>query len=459
MVNKKWLVLANVALGTFMATLDGSIVNVALPTIAGDLKVTMGEIQWAVTAYLLTISGLLLVFGRAADLWGRRRVYGAGFLVFTLGSYFCGQANSLLMLVLARIVQAVGAAMLMANGMGLVTAAFPPQERGRALGLIGTVVSAGSMTGPALGGLMVGRWGWPSIFYVNIPIGLGAFLWSVFNLPQEEELSRGETFDRLGAVLLVTGLTAFLWALSEGYKLGWTNPLLLAVGLAGVLLLILLFYRMRELESPLIDLTLFQHRPFLYGGITGLISFISLFSTNLIMTFYIQQILGYSPATAGIALSAFPIVMAVVAPLSGSLSDKFGYQWLTNSGLMVNTLGLLALASLETTATLPAVFLHLAVLGLGMGLFQSPNNSSMMEVVPKPKLGIAGSINALMRNVGMATGIAYSMSIFGTVYQRSHDFLLAMDWVFYTGAAISLVGLLINIQARRSSRDPENRSA
>ncbi|AVX19916.1 MAG: MFS transporter [Bacillota bacterium] len=452
-MSKKWLVLANVALGTFMATLDGSIVNVALPTIARDLGVTIGEIQWAVTSYLLTISGLLLVFGRAADLWGRRRVYASGFLVFSLGSFFCGQASSLLVLILARILQAVGAAMLMANSMGLVTAAFPPQERGRALGLIGTVVSAGSMTGPSLGGVMVAQWGWPSIFYINIPIGLLAFIWSIFNLPREEELSRGETFDRLGAVLLVTGLTAFLWALSEGYKLGWTDPRLLAVGSAGLALLIFLFYRMRRMDSPLIDLTLFQRRPFFYGGITGLISFISLFSTNLIMTFYVQQVLGYSPAQAGIALSAFPVVMAVVAPVAGSLSDKFGYQWLTNTGLAVNTIGLLALTTLNKNSSLLAVFLHLAVLGLGMGLFQSPNNSSMMEVVPKPKLGIAGSINALMRNVGMATGIAYSMSVFGTVYKLSHDFLQAMDWVFYTGALISILGLVINMQGRKAVQE------
>jgi len=453
---RKWWILGSVAIGTFMATLDGSIVNVALPTISSEFKVHLDEIQWVVSSYLLTISSLLLIFGRFADIIGRKKVYGTGFLVFVLGSALCGFASTLELLVASRVVQAAGAAMMMANGMGIVTSVFPPQQRGQALGIMGTVVSAGSLAGPSIGGFLVAKFGWSSIFLVNLPIGLLGFGAAQLFLPRDPAKETREPFDWAGALLFAGGLISLLWGLSNGQDYGWSAPpiigsLALAVAALGI------FFRL-ELKTPhpMLDLSLFKNRVFLAGNTAGLISFVAMFSTTILVPFYLQRILHFTPDKVGLLMTPFPVVMAVVAPLSGWLSDKVSHVLLTSGGLVVNAAGLVWLSRLGPETGFVEVALHLGVLGLGMGLFQSPNNSSVMGVVPPPKLGIAGGVNALVRNVGMVTGIAFSVSLFtnrltalGGVSEpvtRQHvdAFLSSMSTVFLAAAALSLLGAFIS---------------
>lgn len=444
-----------------MATLDSSIVNVALPTISGQLQADLATLQWVVTAYLLTISSLLPVFGRIADLLGRRRVFSFGFLVFTLGSILCGLAPSIWVLIGMRILQAIGASMLMANSAALIIANFPPKERGRALGLTGTVVALGSLTGPALGGILVGLLDWRSIFYINLPIGILGYLAARIILPEDQAQQNNETFDFQGAFFFTTGMISLMFAISNGQSWGWSSfPILVGLVL-GTLFLGLFFHTEMRVTNPMIDLSMFRIRSFFIGNITGLLSFVAMFANVMLMPFYLQHVLDYSPTQVGLVMTFFPLTMAIIAPLSGYASDRIGPVILTTSGLLVTALGFFYLSTMTTTS----LFWHIVpgplLMGLGAGLFQSPNNSSVMSSVPTNKLGVAGGISALVRNVGMVIGIAYSVSLFqnretsllaGVInpsqLQQVTAFVGAYHIVMLASMSIALIAALISLNRK-----------
>lgn len=466
--NYRWYVMANLAVGTFMATLDGSIVNVTLPTMASYFKADLNLIQWVVSIYLLTTSSLLLVFGRCADIFGRKKVYALGYLVFILGSAFCGLSQSVYMLIASRAIQATGAAMMMANGMGIITAIFPPKERGRALGLVGTIVAAGSMTGPALGGVLVSAFGWQSIFLVNIPVGLIGFIASKWFIPDDIPCEIKEPFDWQGAVLFATGMSLFLWGLTQGEQIGWTEISIYGPLIISIIALMVFLYRQLTTRFPLVDLSLFKDWVFLGGNLAGLVSFISMFATTLIMPFYMKGILHFPAMHIGLMMTPFPLAMAIVAPISGWLSDKLGYLVLTTSGLMLNVVGLFLLSTLNIQSSSVQIACYMATLGVGMGLFQSPNNSSVMGSVPPRKLGIAGGVNALVRNVGMVTGIAFSVSLLSyeraahlkgiiapTDAQQAVAFVSSMSTVFHWAAFIAFTGIIFSAARIKAPKVPK----
>ena len=453
--NYRWYVLATVAIGTFMATLDSSIVNVALPTISTQLNSNLSTLQWVVTAYLLTITSLLPVFGRLADLFGRKRVFGLGFLVFIFGSALCGLAENIWFLVATRVLQAIGAAMLMSNSAAIITAIFPPKERGKALGLTGTVVALGSLTGPALGGILIGLAGWRSIFYINIPIGLIGFTAVLLILPKDVPSNDKESFDFLGASSFTLGMILVLLGITNGEEWGWSSfPILLSLVL-GIASLLLFVLTERKVKHPMIDLSLFRNRPFLIGNLSGGLSFTAMFANNMILPFYLQGILHYEPEQVGMLLMVFPIVMAIVAPISGNASDKFGPLVLTTSGLVITGLGLLYFSTLSATANFYHILPGSILTGLGAGMFQSPNNSSVMSSVPPQKLGVAGGINSLVRNLGMVAGIAWSVSLFeslgGVSMPTSSEipmFMSAYHYVMLVAMVIAFVAAAISLNRK-----------
>jgi len=453
--NYRWYVLATVGIGTFMATLDGSIVNVALPTLSGQLHSNLSTLQWVVTAYLLTITSLLPVFGRLSDLVGRKKVFGLGFLVFILGSALCGLAQNIWFLVGTRILQAVGAAMLMSNSAAIITAIFPPRERGRALGLTGTVVALGSLTGPALGGILIGIASWRSIFYINVPIGLMGFAAVLLILPIDVPSKEKESFDFLGAVTFTFGMILVLLGITNGEDWGWSSfPVLLSVGV-GMVSLVVFFLTERRIKHPMIDLSLFRNRPFLIGNLSGGLSFVAMFANTMILPFYLQGILNYRPAQVGLILMVFPIAMAIVAPLSGHASDKFGPMVLTTSGLVITGLGLFYFSTLTATTNFYQILPGSILTGVGAGMFQSPNNSSVMSSVPPRKLGIAGGINSLVRNLGMVIGIAWSVALFeslgGVSLPKSdqiNGFMFAYHSVMLVAMGIALVAAVISLNRK-----------
>lgn len=457
----RWFILATVSVGTFMSTLDSSIVNVALPTISGQLHASLYTLQWVVTAYLLTISSLLPVFGRLADLLGRRRVFSLGFLVFTFGSILCGLAPNIWFLIGMRILQAIGASMLMANSAALIIANFPPQERGRALGLTGTVVALGSLTGPALGGILVGLLNWRSIFFINLPIGILGYLAARIILPHDKPQENKETFDFAGALFFTLGMISLMFAISNGQSWGWRSYPILGGLILGTLSLAFFFHTEVRIPNPMIDLSIFRIRPFFIGNITGLLSFVAMFANVMLMPFYLQHVLNYNPTKVGLLMTAFPLAMAIIAPISGYASDRIGPIALTTSGLFVNAIGYFYLSTLTISALFWQIVPGLLLLGLGAGLFQSPNNSSVMSSVPPHKLGVAGGISALVRNVGMIIGIAFSVSLFQnreasllggvtnpTPLQQVTAFVGAYHTVMLASMSIALIATLISLNRK-----------
>jgi EmrB/QacA subfamily drug resistance transporter len=402
--SRKWLVLSAVAMGIFLATIDGSIVNVALPTLSTALAADFATVQWVVLSYLLTITTLLAVVGRLADMYGRKRLYNSGFVVFTLGSLLCGLAPSVGWLIGFRVLQGVGAALILALGLALVTEAFPPEERGRALGIAGSIVSIGIVTGPTLGGVIIENLSWHWIFFVNVPIGiLGTYLvWR--NIPVTRPPG-GQTFDFGGAATLCLGLLGLLLGLTTGQQEGFTSPQALGLFAFGIFFLLALVYIQRRHPQPIIDPTLFRNRLFTVNLFTGLLVFVGL-GSGVLIPFYLETVLGYNVQQVGLLLAVVPIALGIVSPISGVLSDRVGSRPISALGLAVTLLGYLALSTLSTETTAVGFMWRYALVGVGIGLFQSPNNSAMMGTAPRERLGVASSLLAMTRNLGQTVGIA-----------------------------------------------------
>jgi EmrB/QacA subfamily drug resistance transporter len=406
----RWLVLSAVSVGTFMATLDGSIVNIALPSIGRAFGIDLATVQWVVVAYLLVVGSLLLPFGRLGEVLSFRRVYLAGFAVFTVASAVCGAAPGPGALVAARAVQGVGAAMLMAMGPAIIARTFGPGERGRALGLNAVSVAIGLSLGPALGGLLTEVGTWRAIFYINVPVGIFAILWAARVLPPEPP-GRRQAFDVPGAVLSATGFFALLLALNQGELLGWTSPPVAALLVLAAALGVAFLAVERHSPAPMIDLRLFEIRAFSAGLAAVVVAFAGLFTATFLLPFLLQEGSGYTPLEAGLLLTPIPITAALVAPFSGALSDRIGQRVPASIGIAVLVLGLLSLTTLPEAFTVGELTWRLALIGAGQGLFLSPNSSSILGSVPRPRLGTASGMIAQMRVVGQAFGIVISGAV------------------------------------------------
>lgn len=451
----RWYVMSTVLIGVFMSTLDGSIVNVALPTIAGDFHYELSVLQWVVTVYLLTICSVLPIFGRLADMIGTKKVFAMGYLLFSLGSALCGLSSNLAFLIFARVIQAIGSAALMSNSFAIITSTFPAGERGKALGMVGTFVALGSLTGPALGGLLIGVAGWRSIFYINVPIGILAMIATLLILHDDVREKERGNFDCWGAILFATGIISLLYAVNNGSDWGWTNLLILGGIILGIILLIVFVFVERKVKHPMVNLSLFRIRPFFTGSMAGLLSFVAMFANNMILPFYLQHVLLYTPSQVGFLMMAFPFALAITAPLSGRASDRRGPIIFTTSGMALIALSLFYFSSLDATAHFYQIFPGSLIMGAGAGLFQSPNNNSIMSSVPRHELGIAGAINSLVRNIGMITGIAFSVTLFealGGVSTPTNEqigvFMHAYHIVMLSAMGIALVAMFISISRK-----------
>jgi EmrB/QacA subfamily drug resistance transporter len=451
----RWVILFIVVMVTFMATLDSSIVNVALPAMAKALHVTSSGIQLVVTSYLIVISATILVFGRFGDIVSKTKVFKFGIALFTLGSLFCGITNSLPVLVLARVVQAVGAAAAMANSQGIITQVFPPSERGKALGLTGTFVALGALVGPPLGGFIVDATSWKYIFLINVPIGIITLFYAFKILPRSQKIVKGK-LDGMGALLFMFAIVPLFLALGQGQKIGFTEPIILIGFFISIISFIAFIMVEKKQENPLLQLQIFENRLFSLSIFCGFLSFVAIFCSIIIQPFYLQDVLKFSPASTGLILMIYPLILSVVAPISGHLSDKIGSEVLTFIGLALTSLGLLLMSTLNEQSSIMSMVIFIAAMSIGNGLFQSPNNSLVMSTVSKDKLGIAGSINALVRNLGMVCGIALSTTLLYNrmsykvgyhvsdyVVGRNDAFIYGMKTVYITAAAICMIGAVL----------------
>jgi EmrB/QacA subfamily drug resistance transporter len=414
----KWFILSTVLLGATMSALDISIVNVAMPTLKNTFGVSMAVIEWIAMAYMLTLTIFLPLFGRLADMYGRSKLYNIGFVVFSVGSLFCGMSSTAGLMIASRVIQAIGAGLLQANSVALITHAFPASERGKAIGIQGAVQAISMSVGPFVGGILIATVGWRAIFYVNIPIGILGTLAALFILPPNQNVEKKEKVDYLGTALFASGLASIVLAFNEGGKLGWDSHEIIMYFIAGIVLLTLFVVTELKVDSPLIDLKLFKNATFLLGNLTGMLSYYVLFAVMFLMPFYLQKVLGYSVALTGSLLTPIPLAMAVVAPFSGHISDKYGPRIMTTSGMLISALACLALMFTGASAQLPILVTILVLLGIGMGLFTPPNNSAIMGSAPKEKLGVAGGVLNMMRSLGLIFGVDISGVIFTTLEHR-----------------------------------------
>jgi EmrB/QacA subfamily drug resistance transporter len=416
--NARWWVLGTIGVGTFMSALDGSVVNTLLPILSHALNTSIAGIEWVTTVYLLVISALLLSVGRAGDLFGHKRIYLSGFVLFVIGSALCGTAASSTILISFRVIQALGAAMLMGTGPAILTRSFPANERGKALGALGTFTYLGLTAGPSLGGWLATAFSWRAVFYINVPIGIVAILLGLRTVPNDRVARQDERFDFIGASLFTSGLTALLIALNQGHAWGWTSPAILALlAASAALLAVFIRFELRR-ESPMLDLSLFTSRVFSASSVSALLNYACVYALLFVLPFLLIQGRGLDAEHAGLVLTAQPIVMAIVAPFSGSISDRIGTRWPAILGMLILVAGLLLVALFVGHGSLPEIAAGLAVVGLGIGTFVSPNNSALMGAAPRNRQGIASGVLATARNVGMVLGVGIAGAVFTTVVAR-----------------------------------------
>ena len=408
----KWAVLAIVAVGVFMATLDSSIVNISLPTIARYFGVPLnGAVEWVIIAYLVVIAGVLLTTGRLSDMIGHKPIWAAGLAIFTLGSAICGAAPSLGLLIAARALQGLGGALIMAISPAMLISAFPAHERGRALGLNAVIVAIGVSVGPTLGGLITAYFTWRWIFYVNVPIGIVGIIATLRVLTERMHWGQGH-FDPLGALLLAVGLIAITLGLSFGQEWGWTSPLLIGTLVVGVCALIALVLVEHHVSNPIINFSLLHHRVFLSANLSLILSFLALFAVSFMLPFYLEELRGFSTEKAGLLLTPLPLTIAVLAPISGTLADRIGTRWLAAGGLAMACIGLILISQLNAQSSVWDIVWRLIIAGIGQAMFQSPNNSALRGAAPKEQRGIASGFLATGRVVGQSISVALAGAIF-----------------------------------------------
>lgn len=456
----KWVVLINTTIGVLMASLDNSIVTIALPSITRDLHASIVAMMWVMMGYSLVITSVLLPVSRLADMKGRVRIYNIGFALFTVSSALCGFAQSGEQLVLFRLIQGVGAACLYANGTALVTDAFPAKERGFALGLNLTVGVSGFILGTVLGGVITQFLGWRYIFYINLPFGIFATIWAFTRLHEIVEPERKAPFDIGGMVTFPLSIASLLAGLTYIVLGHWGDPVTTALLVLGAALLVAFVFIERRVDHPMMDLSLFRIRLFLFGNISMFLNALARGATMFVMSWYFQAVLGDSPLIAGVKLLPLVITMMALAPLAGRLSDRFGSRWLSTLGLAMGLAARIWMSTFALGVSYVVVALALALTGLGNALFNSPNTSAVMGAVPSNRRGVAAGTRTLLNNSGQSMAIAMTMVVLSTVMSyhvlaelftgvaaggasfHGHAFMRGFHEVFFVGAIITAVAMV-----------------
>ncbi|MCB9746583.1 MAG: MFS transporter [Alphaproteobacteria bacterium] len=412
--NYRWMVVGTVCIGAFMGQLDASIAQQVLPRLEEDFHARLSAVSWVAVAYLLTVAALLPIFGRLADIRGRKLFYTGGFLLFVLGSALCALSPSIGALIGSRILQAVGASMMQANSVAIIVANVRPEERGRALGLQATAQAIGLSLGPALGGMLLQVLDWRSVFWLNLPVGLAAATIAWWVLPTTADTDRTARLDLKGAFLLVPALVALLLAINESHNWGGILAPAPLATLAVALGFFIAFFRLEPgREFPLIDPRLLRTRRFTIGSLAGTASYGMLFGVFFLMPFVFGRVYGDAPIVAGAELAVVPLAIGLMAPLSGALSERLDARLLTIPGMICSGAGLLWMWRMFASGAPPRVgmILAIALVGLGQGLFVSPNNRAIISAAPRQLRGVAGGVMNLFRTIGMSLGVAGSLSV------------------------------------------------
>lgn len=400
-------VLLIVLTAIFMAVIDGTVVNIALPTITRYFSVDLADSQWAITAYLVTMTSLLLIFGKLSESLGRARLFFIGIFVFTASSLACGLSANLPELVLFRVMQGTGAAMLFSISSALIFETTPPDTRGRAMGYIGSTVAIGSITGPIVGGFVVDALGWEYIFYINIPIGIILIIAALKYLRFEEHLSAAIDIDWHGSAAMVTMFVSLILALGSVAAADTITPAACAMAVLFVGSGAAFVWHEKRCPAPLLDLRIFANQSFVFPLIALVVVFVANFMMSVVGPFYFEGVLGYRPSQVGLAFLITPAVMVIIAPIAGALYDRNRTSVYGTIGMLVAAAGFGLIAYCSIPGNVPGILAAFVLLGIGIGLFQSPNNTTIMMALPAKDLGVASSVTATGRNLGMALGVSF----------------------------------------------------
>lgn len=438
--SRKWLVMLAVSMGVLLATIDGTIVNIALPTLVDELGTTFNTIQWVALGYLLTIATLTLGVGRLGDVIGKKGLYVAGYVGFTAASALCGFAPDVSWLIAFRVVQAVGAVLILSLGSAILVEAFPPTERGKALGWIGTAVSLGIISGPVIGGFLISAYSWRAIFFVNIPVGLIGTFVALRHVPQTPP-AEGQRFDFLGAALMSASLLSLSLALTLGQELGFASPSMIALFAVAAVAAVAFIKVELRVESPMIELRLFRNPVLSVSVATGFLTFVCMSATFFLLPFFLDGMLGLDLRTVGLLLGAAPLMLGLVSPFAGSLSDRIGIRPLTVAGLSIMAASYLGFLTVDLDLTVPHYLAIVLPLGIGAAVFQSPNNSAIMGSVPREYMGIGGGLLTITRLLGQITGIAVLGSVWAANVARSAGGALSEGGATAAPVAAQMQGL------------------
>jgi EmrB/QacA subfamily drug resistance transporter len=453
--NRKWWTLGAVSFGLFMIMLDNTVVNVALPSIQRDLGVGLSELQWIVTGYALTFAAFMLTGGKLADLLGRRRIFVVGLAIFTGASFLCGFAESGDVLIGARVVQGIGAALMNPATLSIISATFPPHQRGLAIGIWAGVSALALAIGPLVGGLLTEHLDWSWIFYINVPVGLVAIVASLLLIEESRDTSEVQRLDLPGLMSSGIGLFALTYALIEANTYGWTSTRILAafaVAVAALALFVVLELRGRV---PMLDLSLFKSGTFAGANAVVLLVALAMFGVFFFVSLYMQNILGFSPVEAGAAFLPMTVLVILIAPFAGRTSDRVGSRWLMTAGMTLVGVQLLYFSRLGIDATFWNLLPGMLVGGVGMALTMTPGAAAAIRSVPVDQSGVGSAVLNAFRQVGGSLGIAVMGAIVAheAAGRRTPEaFVDGFSTALVVAAAVAFVGALVAAGLVRAHR-------
>lgn len=451
---KTGLMLLSLAMGTFMSALDSSVVSIAAPVIKNYFNVSLGSVEWVVTIYLLVVTSVLLFFGRLSDLLGHKRIYLMGFAVFTFGSLFCGLSISIEMLIALRAFQALGAALMMSCSSAIITDNVMEKNRGKSFSVSAIALAVALCTGPVLGGTLAGIFGWQSIFFINLPVGIIGFAIGSKFIPSDNKKASA-THDYLGAIMAFAALFLILLPLnqlSEGMNL-YVFIVLLA---AGITIFTLFIRHEKKAKHPMLNFSLFKDRTFSASITASFLNYMAQFIMVFLAPFYLENIRMFSPAMTGFLYMPMPLAILAVAPISGVLSDRINTRILSSAGMGVMAAGLIMLSFMGADTPGWYIIISMIVCGIGSGMFQTPNNTALMSSAPADCRGIASGMLSIARNMGMVIGVALSGMMFMTISGKGIPngavnaaeqsmFINAMHITFITAGAIAVLAMTASL--------------
>jgi EmrB/QacA subfamily drug resistance transporter len=466
--NRKWWTLAAVAFGLFMIMLDNTIVNVALPSIERDLHMSISNLEWVVTAYALTFAALLITGGKLGDYYGRREMFVVGLVVFTLSSLACGFAPNAGFLIGMRAVQGAGSALMNPATLSIITATFAPRERGRAIGIWAGVSAMALAIGPLIGGLIVDNLNWNWIFFVNVPVGVAGVVVSQLVIRESRDTSREQSIDFPGLITSGLGLLAACYALIEGNQHGWLSGEILGLFAASAVLLggfVLVEHRQR---LPMLDLALFRNGSFSGANTVAMLVSLGMFGVFFFVSLYVQNVLGYSPTKAGATFLPMTLLIIVVAPLAGNLSDKLGSRWLMGAGMTLVSISSLLYLRVGVNTSYWVLLPQMLIGGTGMAMTMAPMTSAAMASVPVDKAGVGSGVLNSFRQVGGSLGIALMGAILASYLhpgireprlQQAQDFVDGLHAALVTSAVITFAAAVVAVLTVHTSARAEHRAA